>query len=203
MRYLTRFTPLILVFTMLTSGCTYLGEYTYGGEFPNIQLPAKGKVIGMLDPRGPFGDKQAKDLFQKRMRQYFGKCDRTVLLTEEGLNERGLLPAIYGASLSEDNLKWFVEKTKLDYLVFPDIGPGALQDMPESFQNSTADLEASVRLIVYDLNDGGELKSITVNAQLDYDVDRNLWELEPSEKKLGQAALNKAVLRLAKFTNCP
>lgn len=53
MHYQTRFTPLILVLTILTSGCTYLGEYTYGGEFPNIQLPAKGKVIGMLDPRGP------------------------------------------------------------------------------------------------------------------------------------------------------
>lgn len=190
------------VIACLLSSCIYRGSYSYGGAFPNVQLPAEGKTIGVLDPRGAFGDKDARNLLHKSIKKSFGSCTSLTLLTEDNLNERGKLPAIFGDQLSESNLRWFVEQTELDYLILPKVGPGSLQDLPGSFNDIPADREASVRIIVYDLTDGGELKSITVNGRLNLKEEKKIWELEASEENIGLTALRKALKRLGKLTDC-
>lgn len=190
------------VCTIIFSGCINRGDYNYGGAFPKVQLPAEGKMIGILDPRGPFGDLDARDLVHKSIRKSLSRCAAVTLLTEDQLNERAKLPVILGDQLSESNLRWFVEQTELDYLILPDVGPGSLQDLPGSFNNFPADREASVRIIVYDLSDCGELKSITVNGRLNLKPDKRIWELEASEKSIGYTALRKGLKRLGKFTDC-
>lgn len=195
-------TAFALALSFFMFSCINRGNYNYGGAFSNVQLPTEGKTIGVLDPRGTFGDEIARAIVQKRLKKYFSRCTATTLLTEDELNEQAQLPAIFGDQLSESNLQWFVEQTTLDYLILPDIGPGSLQDSPGSFNNFPADREASVRITIYDLADGGELKSIIVNGRLNLKADKKIWELETTEKGMGYTALRKALKRLGKFTDC-
>ncbi|WP_020570053.1 hypothetical protein [Neolewinella persica] len=199
---LYRLPVLFLFLFLLFTSCINRGNYHYGGSFPNAQLPAIGKKIGVLDPRGPFGDVNARKTLHATFKRTFGKCEDTVVYTEDQLNQLAQLPAIYGDYLSDSNLDWFVEQTDLDYLILTDVGPGRLTDDPQPLNISTADREASVRVIVYDLADGGELKNITVTGRLNLDVDKQFWELEASEEGLGTFALKKAMKRLGKFTDC-
>jgi hypothetical protein len=193
---------LFLCLVLLFTSCINRGTYHYGGAFPNVQLPATGKKIGVLDPRGPFGDVNARKTLHATLKRTFGKCEDAVVYTEDQLNQLAQLPAIYGDYLSDGNLDWFVEHTDLDYLVLTDVGPGRLNDDPQPLNIATADREASVRLIVYDLADGGELKSITVTGRLELEEDLEFWQLEASEEGIGTLALKKAMKRLGKFTNC-
>ncbi|MFT7121610.1 MAG: hypothetical protein ACJAZ9_001792 [Neolewinella sp.] len=195
----------LLLYTLLItslSSCISKGFYRYGGAYPNVQLPLESEHIGVLEPRGIFGNEHAKRLTYKKLGKKFGKCSSATLLTENQLNEQGQLPAIFEDQLSSANIQWFMDHTDLDYLIYIDVGPGSLQDLPGSLNPVTADRMASVRLIVYDLADGGELKSITVNGTLNLKPDKRIWELESSEEGIGYTALKKALKRLEKFTNC-
>ncbi|MFK8162109.1 MAG: hypothetical protein AB8H12_06550 [Lewinella sp.] len=198
------FRPILLLacLLMFCTSCIKQGHYRYGGTFPNAQLPAIGKKIGVLDPRGPFGDGYARKTLHATFKRTFRKCEYTVVYTEDELNQMAQLPAIYGDHLSDDNLDWFVEHTDLDYLILTDVGPGRLNNDPSLVNLPSADREASVLLIVYDLADGGELKSITVTGTLNLEADKQIWELEASEKGMGNNALRKAMKGLGKFTDC-
>lgn len=197
--------PLLALTTLLLSsltGCINHGSYRYGGAFPNVQLPAEGKTIGMLDPRGAYGDERARDLLQSMVKKAFGKCPGTVLLTEDELNAKAQLPAIFGDQLSDGNLDWFVENTELDYLVVADVGPGSFEKGPISPVAVLADRQASTVITVYDLADGGPLKSIAVTGSLLLDPDGKIWELEASETSIGYRSLRKGLKRLGKYSDC-
>ncbi|MFT6000962.1 MAG: hypothetical protein ACI81P_003428 [Neolewinella sp.] len=198
------FRPSLLFACLLLfcTSCINQGHYRYGGAFPNAQLPAIGKKIGVLDPRGPFGDENARKTLHLALKKAMGKCEGTVVYTEDQLNQLAQLPAIFGDHLSDGNLDWFVEQTDLDYLILTDVGPGRLNDDPQPFIIAPADREASVSLIVYDLADGGQLKSITVTGTLNLKEDKRIWELEASEEGMGTNALRKAIKRLGKFSDC-
>lgn len=188
--------------SLLFSGCINHGNYRYGGAFPNAQLPAVGKQIGILDPRGPFGDVYAQKTVQNMLKSVFRQCNDATIYTEDQLNAQDKLPAIYNEHLSDSNLEWFVKNTTLDYLILLDVGPGILNDQPDPLLMPSADREASVSLLVYDLADGGILKEVTVTGQLKIEEDLQFWELSASEESMGLKALRKAMKRLGKFTDC-
>jgi len=87
---------LILLFTiaLLSVSCFRTGTYQYGGAFVNVQLPVVGKKIGILDPRGPYGDPEAKRAMYKVLNQTIARCPGTKILTEDEMNDRGELPPI-------------------------------------------------------------------------------------------------------------
>lgn len=191
-----------LLLMVLLTGCYSRGGYRYGGEFQNVQLPATGKKIGILDPRGPFGDEAATTLVQKTVAKAFKKCPTTQLLTESELYLTYKIPALTGNGLSEADLDWFTKNTPLDYLILTDVGPGQLEGTPTNLRGFTADREASVLLTVYDLADGGALKTITVTGTLMLKEDPRWYELEYKEEQIGRRALKKSVKRLARFSDC-
>lgn len=193
---------LLLVFVVFfTASCVRYGDYRYGGAFVNARLPVNGKKIGILEPRGPYGDAEAKKVVYRTLIETLGRCPDTYVATEDGLHDRGELPPIYGEQLSEDNMAFFVEKTSLDYLFFLDVGPGkvtggAVLDIPSAHQ------EVSVILTIYDLNQGDIFQEIIVNGSLDFDPDLQLWETEATPKQMGMMALKKALHRVKKFSDC-
>ena len=191
-----------LLLLFLLSSCYSRGSYRYGGDFQNIQLPATGKKIGLLAPRGPFGDEAATALVQKTVAKAFKKCPTTQLLTESELYLRYNIPALTGNGLSEADLDWFTNNTPLDYLILTDVGPGQLEGAPTTLRGFTADREASVLLTVYDLADGGFLKTITVTGSLMLKEDPRWYELEYKEEQIGRRALKKSIKRLARFSDC-
>jgi len=193
---------LLLVLLISVSGCIRYGEYRYGGEFVNAQLPVRGKKIGILEPRGQYGDAEAKKLLYQTAIKTLGRCPTVFIATEDGLNERGELPPIYSDQLSEDNLIFFVEKTSLDYLVFLDVGPGRVSGGAVLPPTRSANQEVAVILTVHDLNHGGVFKEIVVNGTLDYDLDLQLWETEATPKQMGMMAIKKALLMLTRLSDC-
>lgn len=191
-----------LLLLVLLTGCISRGGYRYGGEFQNVQLPATGKKIGLLDPRGPFGNEETAALVQKTVAKAFKKCPTTQLLSESELYLAYKIPALTGNGLSEADLNWFTNNTPLDYLILIDVGPGQLEGLPATQRGFTADREASVLLTVYDLADGGVLKTITVTGTLMLKEDPRWYELEYKEEQIGQRALKKSLQRLARFSDC-
>lgn len=192
----------LLVLLIFLSGCIHYGNYRYGGEFVNAQLPVNGKRIGILEPRGQYGDAEAKKIMHKTLVKTLGRCSNTYVATEDGLNDRGELPPIYGEELSEENITFFVEKTTLDYLIFIDVGPGRVAGGAVLPPLQSANQEVAVILTVYDLNQVGFFKEIVVNGALDYDGDLQLWETEATPKQMGMMAIKKAILKLAQLSDC-
>jgi|GEM_PF-3495764 len=187
---------------LLLTGCYSRGSYRYGGEFQNVQLPATEKMIGILDPRGPFGDERAAEMLQKTVAGAFKKCSGTELVSETQLYAEYKIPPLMGNGLTETELVWFRDNTPLNYLILTDVGPGQLENTPTNLRGFTADREASVLLTVYDLADGGALKTITVTGTLMLKEDNKWYELEYNEEQMGRRALKKALKRLAKFSDC-
>ena len=192
---------LLIIIALQTVSCIRYGDYRYGGAFVNARLPVEGKKIGILEPRGPFGDAEAKRVMYNTLIKTLGKCPNTYVATEDGLHDRGELPPIYGDQLSEENMAFFVEKTSLDFLLFLDVGPGkvvggAVLDIPSAHQ------EVSVILTIYDLNQGDIFQEIIVNGALDFDPDLQLWEIEATPKQMGMMALKKALHRVRRFSDC-
>jgi hypothetical protein len=194
--------PIFLLLTLSLFGCIRYGEYRYGGEFFNAQLPVNGKKIGILEPRGQYGNAEAKKVMHQTLIKTLGKCPDTYIATEDGLNKRGELPPIYGEELSEDNLIFFVEKTTLDYLILLDVGPGRVAGGAVLPPLQSANQEVAAILTVYDLNQGGFFKEIIVNGALDYDPDLQIWETEASPQQMAMMAIRRAVKRLTRFSDC-
>lgn len=201
---LLNLTRLILLSTiaLLFSSCFRLGHYQYGGAFLNAQLPVVGKKIGVLDPRGPYGNAEAKKLMYQTLKQTIAKCPGTKILTEDGMNDRGELPPIYGEQLSEDNLAWFIEKTDIDFIVFLDIGPGKFEGATTPAPLRPGGREASALLIVYDLNHQSVFKEIIVNGSLDLDTELQVWEIEATEAEMALSAMKKAIRKLRMLSDC-
>lgn len=192
----------LLTIVFLITSCVRTGDYRYGGAFLNAQLPVIGKKIGVLDPRGPYGDAEATRVMYRTLKQTIAKCPGTKILTEEGMNDRGELPPIYGERLSEENLAWFIEKTDIDFIVFLDIGPGKFEGDTTPRALAPADREASAILIVYDLNHQSVFKEIIVNGSLNLDLDLQLWETEASEADMALVAMKKALKKLRVLSDC-
>jgi hypothetical protein len=192
----------LFILLVFSSSCIRYGNYRYGGEFVNAQLPVKGKKIGILEPRGQFGDAEAKEMLYRTAVKTLGRCPTAYVATEDGLNERGELPPIYSDQLSEDNLIFFVEKTSLDYLIFIDVGPGRVSGGAVLPPLQNANQEVAAILTVYDLNHGGIFKEIVVNGTLDFDPDLQLWETEATPKQMGLMAIKKALQKLTRLSDC-
>ncbi|MEM6771365.1 MAG: hypothetical protein AAF597_12350 [Bacteroidota bacterium] len=192
---------LVLLVGTLLSGCTYYGEYHYSGEFANAQLPAKGKKIGILDPRGPYGNSTTKKELYQTLKATLGKCRTTRVLTEDGMHDRGEAPPIYNDYLSEDNLRWFVEETTIDSLVWIDVGPGKITGGTVPYI-PTAHQEVSAVFTVYDLNDGSLLKEIIVNGTMDFGTAPSEYQIEATVEQMGTMALRKGLHRLRQFSDC-
>ncbi|WP_273444884.1 hypothetical protein [Neolewinella agarilytica] len=194
--------PLLLLITLaLFTSCANRGHYTVMGSFNKVQLPFAGKKIGVLEPRGVFGDEAAQrevDLGMKKL----GKCPETTVFTEEQLNRTDRLPAIFGEGLSDSHIQYFTENTDLDYLIYIDAGPGRADAGTGQPLGFGADREAHSRLFVFDLGDGSEIKSITVNGTLNITEDKKWYQYDYGEPSIGRRALQKGLKYLVKYSDC-
>ncbi|MEL6274758.1 MAG: hypothetical protein AAFU03_06640 [Bacteroidota bacterium] len=181
--------------------CARRGSYTITGSYENVQLLFSGKKVGILDPRGAFGDADALREVELQLKKLI-KCPGTEVLTEDQLSATGWLPAIYSENLEKSHLQYFTEKTDLDYLIHIVTGPGRLASQTGLSAGFGADREAHAHLIVYDLHNKTEAKTITVNGTLNQDVDKKWYETEYSEPDLGRRAIRKGLELLIKYSDC-
>ena len=145
----------------LLNSCVYRGNYTTAGSFERVQLPLRDARIGVLEPRGPFGDPASADKAYRELRSMLKKCGEAEVLTEDQMNQAAQLPALYSEGLADHYLQFFVEQTDLDYLLYLDIGPGRGEMVPTFPAAIPADREASAFVYIYDLAEGKLLKDRT------------------------------------------
>lgn len=185
----------------LFTSCANRGNYTIMGSFNKVQLSFASKKIGVLEPRGPFGDQAAQrqvDIGLKKL----GKCPETIVFSEDQLNQTDRLPAIFGEGLSEAHLRYFMDNTDLDYLIYIDVGPGRADAGTGQPLGFGADREAYSRFFVFDLTDGTEAKSITVNGTLNLTEDRKWYQYDYTEPSISRRALKKGLKSLIKYSDC-
>ena len=186
----------------LVSSCVYRGNYTTAGSFERVQLPLRDAGIGVLEPRGPFGDPASADKVYRELRSMLKNCGEAQLLTEDQMNEAAQLPALYGEGLAEHHLKFFVEQTDLDFVLYLDIGPGRGELVPSFPAAIPADREASAFVYVYDLADGELVKTVQVNGRLNLRADPRWYEIEYTEEEIARRALKKALQGVARYSDC-
>ncbi len=189
-------------YTLLLTSCVHRGNYTTAGSFERVQLPLRDARIGVLEPRGPFGDPASADKAYRELRSMLKKCGEAELLTEDMMNEAAQLPALYGEGLAEHNLQFFVEQTDLDYILYLDIGPGRGEMVPSFPAAIPADREASAFVYVYDLTEGALVKTVQVNGRLNLQAEPRWYEIEYTEKEIARRALKKALRGVVQYSNC-
>lgn len=171
------------------------------GSYEKVQLSFRGKNIGILDPRGAFGDTDAQREVELQIKK-LSKCVGTDVLTEPMLNATNRLPAIYGESLEESHLQYLAENTDLDYLIYIVTGPGRLTSETGLFPGFGADREGHAYFIIYDLPNEVAIKTITVNGTLNVDDNKRWYETEYSERDIGHRSIKKGFNLLFRFSDC-
>ena len=184
------------------SSCVYRGRYTTAGSFERVQLALRDARVGVLEPRGPYGDPAAAEKVYRELRSPFKKCGEAQLLTEDDMNQQGQLPALYGEGLTDHDLRFFVEQTDLDYLLYLDIGPGRGNMAPSFPAAIPADREASAFVYVYELSEGKLIKTVQVNGTLNEREDARWYELEYTEEQIAGRALKKALRSVVGYSDC-
>ena len=186
----------------LLNSCVYRGNYTTAGSFERVQLPLRDARIGVLEPRGPFGDPASADKAYRELRSMLKKCGEAEVLTEDQMNQAAQLPALYSEGLADHYLQFFVEQTDLDYLLYLDIGPGRGEMVPTFPAAIPADREASAFVYIYDLAEGKLLKTVQVNGRLNQRLDLRWYEIEYTEEEIAGRALKKALRGVVRYSDC-
>lgn len=192
---------LAVLLTLLTTACVHRGYYMVQGTYDKVSVDFTDTKIGIIDPRGVFGDEEALQS-QKRGFKQLTKCDRVLLLSESDLRFTSTPPPPYGEVLTDADFEYLQAYTDLDYLIFSETGPGRAEPVPGSGFSPVAAREAYAFLALYDLNTGEELKTITVNGSLNPNPDANWFEVYYDEESIARRALLKAVRRLVEYATC-
>ena len=186
----------------LLTSCVYRGNYTTAGSIERVQLPLRDARIGVLEPRGPFGDPASAEKAYRELRSMLKKCGEAEVLTEDQMNQAAQLPALYGEGLADYHLRFFVEQTDLNYLLYLDIVPGR-GEMVSTFPAAIpADREASAFVYIYDLAEGTLLKTVQVNGRLNQRPDLRWYEIEYTEEEIARRALKKALRGVVRYSDC-
>ncbi|WP_420460544.1 hypothetical protein [Neolewinella sp.] len=186
----------------LVSSCVHRGNYTTAGSFERVQLPLRDARIGVLEPRGPFGDSASADKAYRELRGMLKKCGEPEVLSEDEMNQAQQLPALYGEGVAEHHLRYFVEQTDLDFILYLDIGPGRGELVPSFPAAIPADREASAFVYVYDLSTGTLAKTVQVNGRLNLQEEPRWYEIEYTEEEIARRALKKALRGVVRYSDC-
>ncbi|NJC26273.1 hypothetical protein [Neolewinella antarctica] len=191
----------LIISTLCLSGCLHRGKYRIQGTYDKVALGIADTKIGVLDPRGYVNTDEA---FKTQLRELgrLTKCPTTLVLSEADLQWTSIPPPPYGDRLTEDNLTYMATHTDLDYVIFTEFGPGRSEAVPGLGFPAASVREAFAYLVLYDVETGEEVKTITVNGSLNADADSAWWELWYEEDQMSVRALRKGLRHLVEYTSC-